>query len=452
MGNTKYRDSIWLARARRSGAGLLALASGQRWSRPRLLKFQGDRLVHLINHCFERVPFYRKRFDEAGIGPSSFHGLQDLTRIPLTSRSELQLFSDKDFEEQGLNIEDLVTTTTSGATGEPLSVRRTQMEQILVSAFRARAIARFGARPWHRRLGVVYCPDDTTVELSRTRRLTAALAGPLVRKRIHCLWPHQRIIDEMLEFRPQVLGGFPSILTDLAMEISDRDFFNEAPLFVVTGAEKLSEGQRDAISQAFRAPVRDTYGAVESRLIASECPETGNYHLCEDAIVAEVLRNGRTVQPGEDGEMVVTALYSYAMPIIRYRLGDLVTKGPTPCPCGSPFSSISSIRGRILDSIVAVDGTRIHASIVDQHLRELAPWVRRYQVIQERLDYLTIRTLPFSTPVDQEVARLEKKLTAAVGHGITVKVLLEKRFPPGDTGKFRLYLSRVQDGASRDES
>jgi phenylacetate-CoA ligase len=452
MGNSKQLDSIWLVRARRSGAGLLALALGQRWSRPRLLKFQGNSLVHLINHCFKSIPFYRKRFDEAGIAPSSFHGLQDLKRLPLTSRSELQLFSDKDFEEQGLNIDNLVTTTTSGSTGEPLSVRRTQMEQLLISAFRARAIAQFGSRPWHRRLGVVYCPEETTVELSRARRLAAALAGPLVRKRIHCLWPHQRIIDEMLEFRPQVLGGFPSILTDLAMKISGRDSFTEAPLFVVTGAEKLSDGQRDVISQAFQAPIRDTYGAVECRLIASECPETGNYHLCEDAIIAEVLRDGRTVQPGEDGEIVVTALYSYAMPIIRYRLGDLVTKGPTPCPCGSPFSSISNIRGRILDSIITVDGTRIHASVVDQHLRKLAPWVRRYQVIQERLDCLTIRTLPFSTPLDQEVARLEQKLTAAVGHGIIVRVQLERKFPAGDAGKFRLYLSRIQDGASKDES
>jgi phenylacetate-CoA ligase len=117
---------------------------------------------------------------------------------------------------------------------------------------------------------------------------------------------------------------------------------------------------RELIEEAFGAPIYDTYASIEFNLLAWQCRQTGGLHTCDDGVVMEIMDGARAVREGEEGEVVGTDLHSYAMPMIRYRLGDIATKGRSPCPCGQPFSTIRSIRGRTIDCFTLPDGRVMH--------------------------------------------------------------------------------------------
>jgi len=141
------------------------------------------------------------------------------------------------------------------------------------------------------------------------------------------------------------------------------------------------------------------------------------------------------------GEIVVTCLHSYAMPFIRYRLGDCVELGPTPCPCGAPYATISKIRGRLTDRIFDRDGAELHPSAVDQTLRRHAPWVKRYQVVQEDLERILIRVEGTAGPGESD--RLANELKAASGLSFRFEVVACRELKTSKAGKFRLYESKL---------
>ncbi|MDP6106970.1 MAG: hypothetical protein QGI33_00850 [Candidatus Brocadiia bacterium] len=144
------------------------------------------------------------------------------------------------------------------------------------------------------------------------------------------------ILCVLRRYRPDVLGGYPGTLARLAEAITERDRRDISPRILAAGGGVLTGGMHGQIRTGFQAPVYDLYGSYELPLIAWECKETGELHTCDDGVIVEVLRNGRPAGPGEQGELVGTNLHSFAMPFIRYRQGDVVTRGAGRCTCGLP--------------------------------------------------------------------------------------------------------------------
>jgi phenylacetate-CoA ligase len=210
---------------------------------------------------------------------------------------------------------------------------------------------------------------------------------------------------------------------------------------VSTGGEVLTPLMRQQIQDGFSVPVYDTYGTIEFNLLAWECRATGEYHSCDDGLIMEVLRDGVPVAEGERGEVVGTDLHSFAMPLIRYQLGDVATKGSQTCPCGQPFSTIRSIQGRMIDYFV-LPGNRV------VHPYELGvikvPWIREFQVTQEGLDSIVMRVVPFHRPSTQEMAALVQPVVELVGPDVQFRVDLVPEIPVDANGKFRVYRSRIR--------
>jgi len=202
---------------------------------------------------------------------------------------------------------------------------------------------------------------------------------------------------------------------------------------------------RQQISAAFSAPVFDLYGTHEFNLIAWECQETGEFHVCDDSLITEVLKNGCPVAIGERGEVVGTNLHSFAMPFIRYRLGDLVTRGAETCRCGQPFSTIRGIQGRMLDYFPLPDGRLLHPyEIVLLLLHDAASWIGQYQLTQEREDRLVLRVVPSATPTAQQLAFLKEPVAALLGEGVEFEVMLVPQLQLEPNGKFRVSRSLVK--------
>jgi phenylacetate-CoA ligase len=426
----------------RDGALLLRWLVGRPApSRDEILAFQTRRLRRLVEHAYRSVPYYRRLFDRHGLEPGDVRELSDLASIPVSSRSDLQACAAE--ELTAVPPERLLATSTSGSSGRPLTIRRTVRERRLLGALRVAAMHEAGLRMRDR------CATITAVrprDPRDTKRLLGALyrAGLYRSLRVSGLEPLEGIARTLQEFRPHVLNGFPGVISRLVPLIGGRAGGFRTRL-VTPGGEVLTPSMRAQIAEGFGARVVDFYASHEFNLIASECPPTGNYHVCDAGLIVEVVRDHRPVAQGERGEVVATALHSFAMPFLRYRLGDLVTRGPEPCACGCPHATLRAIQGRMIDYFPLADGRLLHPyEITGSLLAELGPWVRQYQLTQETEDRIVLRVVPASGIPAERLNALEAALGRILGPGVRGVLAIVPEIELEPSGKFRVSRSRVR--------
>lgn len=396
--------------------------------------FQAARLKALVQHAYQNVPYYRSAFDRAGLKPEQIRTLADLERIPFTYRTTLQSLPVSDVVARGYKASSLVQHSTSGSSGQPLTIRRSPFEEMLLQVYRMKVVFGLGMRPTDVRAIVVATEPGKPPWYVKT--------GLFRFEEIDCRWTPEQIVARLREIRPDVVRGYPGTLAIAAdlMTDADREFIR--PRLITTDSETLTKDARARISRAFRAPVFDFYDSHEFNVIAWECPSTGLYHTLDSAVIVEVIRNGRAAEPGEEGELVGTALHSWAMPFIRYPLGDLVTRGPDRCPCGAPGPVLSAIRGRVVDRFEFPNGRSLHPYVLGKSLIEHT-WVRQFQIAHESVKRVRVKLAPKAgqSPNTETLTEIRHDLMRKLGAEISVDIELVDVIAPAPSGKMRPYLT-----------
>jgi phenylacetate-CoA ligase len=178
--------------------------------------------------------------------------------------------------------------------------------------------------------------------------------------------------------------------------------------------------------------------------LASECGETGELHVCEDGVIFEVLTDGRPANPGERGEVVCTNLHAFAMPLIRYRLGDIVTKGTETCKCGSPYATIRAVQGRMIDYFQLPGNRWLHPYAIGTILTGITPsWIHQFQVTQELQNRLVIHIVSSGNPSRQQIEALRAPLADLLGSEVECRIDLVPDIRVEVSGKFRVHRSHV---------
>jgi phenylacetate-CoA ligase len=238
-----------------------------------------------------------------------------------------------------------------------------------------------------------------------------------------------------------VIRGYPSALSSLASELTDEDRTQIHPRFITTDSENLTPHMRLQIEQGFGVPVFDIYDCFECNVIAWQCPTRRQYHVMDAAVIVEILRDGRPVAPGESGELIITPLHSWAAPLIRYRIGDLVERGLDQCPCGAPNSCVAQVQGRLQDRLALADGRYIHPQLFATLIYPLLPNLWRYQIVQEEIDRIVVRLQPVPTapPSPEQVETMKQRMTRDLGDAIRLEVELVENIPSEPSGKFRTF-------------
>jgi phenylacetate-coenzyme A ligase PaaK-like adenylate-forming protein len=330
---------------------------------------------------------------------------------------------------------------TSGSSGEPFTIRRTWLEDKVQFLLRLRALRAMGIGPRDHVVvvGVARPGDGGSKYVGRTLRAV----GWSPRTRLDGFQSPDTILRQLARARPHVIVGYPGMLDRLTAPELAPLRAEVRPRLVLTGGEVLLPAMRARLGEAFGAQVIESYASHECPLIAWSCPHGPDLHACDDGVIVELLCDGRPAEPGERGEVVITNLHAYAMPFIRYRLGDLATRGAS-CPCGQPFSTLGAIQGRMLDYFPMPSGRLMHPyEIVVPIVREYAGWVRQYELVQERTDRIVLRVVPVA-PIPPEVmvglvGRVEQRLEP----GVTLALELVDRIPFSPNGKFRPSRSLV---------
>ena len=421
----------------RAFAELPRILAHPRQSRETILAYQSRALRRLVRDAYDNVIYYRQLFDREKIKPDDIKSPADLGKIPITTKKDLRDRPLAEILRRGSNPSRLRSSRTTGSTGEPFSVWRSDGEEFILDLFRQRVLRGFGLKTRDVMVRVMFHPVDPTLPWRMARGL-----GIYRQHHIYVLKAPEIISEEIQKLKPDVLTGNVGVLAHIARVAagSMKPRFNLK--FVVVGSEFSTAGMRGRIADAFRAPAYNVYAARESGLIGWECRTTGRYHVHDDSLILEVLDGDKTVLEEGEGEAVLTALHSRNMPLIRFKLGDRVKKGPAPCPCGVPFSTLDSILGRMSDYLFLPDGRRLYARAADDIIREHAPWIAQYELEQESVASVVLRAIPLAANTP-ETDSLTKRILAVLGPDVDFRVEIVDTIKPGPRGKFAFLRSNV---------
>lgn len=409
-------------------------------NRRALLAFQSRRLRRIVHHAYHRVPYYRRIFDSVGLNPEDIRGVEDLPKIPLSSRADIQSLSPNEICTEGLDLDSLLVRRTSGSSGAPLTIRRERWEERLLQALRLRYTADHGPGWRSQRAEIGYSAGPALWDINSDPPLHQRLGFS---RRFVVGWemPKDELIDRLAATRAAILVGAPSVLSWKADELTAADRERLRIRHVITGGETLTDDVRERLETGWGAPVYDNYGSHEFVFIGNQRLDGEGYRVCGESLIVEVLRDGKPAGPGEEGELVGTALHSFAMPFIRYRLGDLVRVGGDENPEDVSVGTLSRISGRTMDRFLLPGGRVVHPYAIANVLRDEEPWVRRFQISQPERARLHIQVVPLEEPgadrLEVVARRIERKFEGALSVGLQVV----KELPPTAGGKFQPYLS-----------
>ena len=402
----------------------------------RVGELQFGRLKSHLEFAYQHVPYYRRLFDEQGTQPDRIKDFTDFRRIPFLTRESLR----EQFESlrASVPIRGVQKLSTGGSTGSPVTVLVDPVRNSFVDAARLRSHRWFDADMGVREVVLWGSPIEITrqdyIRYARDRLLNSRLLSAFNMGEANLA----NYSDIILRYRPVKMYGYASALYLLARYFQETKRKPPRSLKVVFAtAEPLFDFQRKAIEDGFDVRVAVEYGARDAGLMANECP-SGGLHIPAEGMVVEVERS----DAGVNGEIVVTNLYSRAMPIIRYRTGDIGELGSEPCPCGRGLPLLKKVEGRQTDFIVTPDGRTIHALAVIYVLRE-CPQIDEFQVVQESIDKLTATIVPRTELQASVREKIVQDLQRVLGAGMKVELVTSSAIPRAPSGKFRYVVSQV---------
>jgi len=398
-----------------------------------LRKVQSERLSELASYVYQRSPIYKEKFDILGIKPESIKSIDDIKKLPFTTKIDLRDSYPFGIFSQGIDKVSEIHVS-SGTTGNPTVVGYTKEDLHLWSTVMARSLCCAGAEPGDM-MQVAYGYGLFTgglgfhyggIEMGLTVIPTSS-------------GNTRRQLKIMQDFRPRVLACTPSYAIYMAEEakkmgLDTRKSSWEIGIF---GAEPWSEQMRKEIEDTWGIVATDVYGLSEiiGPGVCQECTQKQGMHIYSDVFYPEIIDpdTGKEVAPGEDGELVITTLTKKGIPLIRYRTRDIVSINYEKCACGRTSPRISKVKGRT-DDMLIVRGINVFPSQIEDVLLSIEGTQPHYQLVITRsdkgLDQIEVLVEVEDRFFSDEIKKLsnlesliKEKLNSTLSIGVTVRLV-----------------------------
>lgn len=417
-------------------------------------KLQEIKLKKLIYQAYHHVPYYRDLFDSLKLEPSDIQTIEDLSKLPLLTKQNVRENLYFDMLSDNHNKKKILKVTTSGSTGEPFVcfADKHQLEIRWASTLRSMEWAgyQFGdkqIRLWHQTLG-----------MSVTQVIREYLDAVFNRR---SFIPAFEMSDENLkrfakkleQVKPILIDGYAESFNFLAHYLKNYDFKKIHPKGIISSAQMLPPQSRKIIEEKFGCKVFDKYGSREFSGIAYECDAHDGHHVIAESYVVEILKNGVPAKPGEIGEVVITDLNNYCMPMIRYRVGDLAVAmdNKTVCACGRGLPRIGEIEGRVQAIIVGSNGRYIPGTFFAHFFKDYDYVIRQYQVSQEEVGKLNLKIIKAHRFNEESITEIIKKLKEFLGHETHIELEYVDQIKMVRTGKHQGSISKVKFDFQKEE-
>lgn len=428
------------------------LENGQRrlyWNKEKLLVFQEKRLRSILRYAYDLVPFYHKKFREANVLPSDINHLSDLPKLPLVKKDEIKRESARRLISSRYDINDLKVKRTSGSTGQPLQIFLSGAEDDWRKAIYMRANISCGQRPrdhWVVLTSPYHFSDTTNLQ----RRL-----GIFSQDCVSVFSDVSQQLRRVDEACPNVLDGYSGSLFLLAREALRQGKGSINPRMIFGTAENIEGNSIKLIERTFDAPYYDQFGCAELDRTAWVCPCKIGYHMDVDSVITEFVDDeGKVVSSGERGEVVYTSLFNYAMPLIRYAVGDIGVPSDETCSCRRQLPLMKTVEGRKTSFILLSDGQLISPNVIElvMNMFELYSQIEQFRIIQKKTDFFKV-LIELHGKVDQRafkdnlikhvVTKLNQLVAGARFSEAYFDVEFVETIPVDKSGKRRAIYSEV---------
>lgn len=434
---------LWSRRDDPRAAGLRRELNRRQFDPPDVVRArQNTALRRVLRHAVTSVPYYRDRFAGARVRVEDINTTDDLVRLPLITKADIRAHG-PDMLSERFDRESLHTKKTSGSTGVPLQVqlddgglrwkRACTLRSDEWSGWsRGQRVAKVWGNPEYRRHGlkgrlrnVLF---DRAIHLDTLRMDDTAL---------------RRFAAQLVRTRPELTFGHAHSVFLLADFLATKGLPVHRPRGIITTAMVLHDWQRQRIESVFGCKVTNRYGCEEVSLIACECEQHRGLHVNADGVIVEVIQDGEPAPPGTPGAIVVTDLANFAMPLIRYQVGDVGILSDRRCPCGRGLPMLEAIEGREADYVVTAAGELISGISLTENFAVLVPGVAQIQIVQEevrRFLFRIVRAADFTAASECKIAAL---VDERFGSGTQHRCEFVDRIPQEPSGKYRFCISHV---------
>ena len=424
------------------------LQKSQWFSKEELEEYQNSMLRRLIKHAYERSPYYGDLMKEHKLAPEDIKNKQDLTKLPILSK-EFVKANHQSLFCTGFPKNQLLHGHTSGTTGTALPLVYTRDALASEYATVWRLLTRFGVS-----LGSNYATFAGRMVVPLSQKSPPFwrynYAG---RQKLFSLYHMSRknlkhYVEELERCSFEYYNGYPSSIFLVASYIVESGIdFGNPPKAIFTSAETLFDYQKRAIEDAFKAHVYDRYGNSEFCSSMIQC-QYGNYHVDMEFGIVEI----DPLEETDDyvrGKLLCTGFANFAMPLIRYEIGDVATVSKHLCPCGRKSTMVEQIDGRIEDYVITPDGNRIGR--MDHVFKDMLN-IKESQIIQESPESITVKVVKRRDYGVKDEEALMREFRQRLGDEIGIDLDYVEEIPRGANGKFRAVISDIKEskvGAER---
>jgi phenylacetate-CoA ligase len=401
------------------------------------------KLRNIVNSAYENLYYYREIFDKLGIKPNAIENIDDLQKLPVLSKRDV-LENEKSLISSHCK-EKLYTRKTGGSTGMTLHFMKEAKALALNDAVMWRCYKWYDidigdkqVRFW----GVPVTSGLRWKEQLKDFILNRIRISAFDISESSCLEYYKKI----KRFKPAYFYGYTTAIYGFCLFMKKAGInLHELNLkAVICTAEKMYPHHLELFKEVFNCPVVDEYGSSETGIISFQC-KSGNMHLMSDHLCIEFLdEDSNHVKAGETGRIVVTDLASYAMPLIRYDIGDMGKASDDKCSCGINLPLMEIIEGRKEDFIRTKDGKLVHAAYLCYTLKDDA--VNEFKMYQKDINTIFVQIVksPMFSPDTEKY--LEDKLRTALGKSIAISFEYLDRIPRETSGKLRYFVSQINNG------
>lgn len=417
-----------------------ALTKTQWWPIEKLKELQNEKLRRLINHVYNNVPYYQDLFKSLGLLPEDSKTAEDLVNLPILTKQDI-IMNSENLKARDFNKYKPIVNSTGGSTGEPLKYYISKDMASINWAGMFRGWGWAGYRLGDKRItfgGSSLVPSQKTNLFSRIRQ-TLERNTPLSAVSLND--------DKLAAYRRKIhntkapyIYGYPSsiyLLADYCLRKNIQEISFKA---VFTTAEVLLPKYRQVIESAFDCTVFDQYGSYDGGVQALECEEHSGFHISAEKVIVEIVDDyGNPVESGKPGRIIVTDLHNYAMPFIRYEVGDIGALSSEPCPCGRGLPMLKSLQGRTSDIIKLSNGVTIAGPAVTLIFKDCN--VKQYQLVQTDHNKLLVNVVKSEQYSEADENHFTRLLKHHVGDGVMISVNYYDDIPKNKAGKHRFILN-----------
>ena len=399
-------------------------------SREEIEKLQLKRLKEVVKRVYHLTPFYKEKFDEMKVNVDTIKTLDDIKKLPFTTKKDLR--ANYPFGLFTVPISEIVRLhSSSGTTGKPTVVGYTTHDMDIWNEVMARVYTMSGVGS-----------DDVVHNGYGYGLFTGGLGFHSAAEKIGAtIVPASggmtdRQLMLMRDFGATVLACTPTFALHLA-EVAKKmgpDYLKEYKLKTgIFGAEPTSKGLKDEVAKAWDIDYHEVYGLSEiiGPGVACSCKHSDLLHVFEDHFLVEIIdpKTGEEVQEGEKGELVITTLTKQALPLIRYKTGDITSITKNPCKCGRTMLRMESIIGRA-DDMLIISGVNVYPSQIEHVLANIDGVSLNYVLVVDKKGYLD--KLEIKVEVDESVnfddkellKKIEKEIQSAMLNYLYINVMI----------------------------